>query len=134
MHRYCHEGGNNAEEAGIRMPRGGSKTRRKSVRGTPEGRDVGEGKDSQKIIIKTVNEILNTSPIDVSRLRKISAVCGLSCNSMRARVWPILLGINLNEVDVDKYIEASKEKHKDTSTVQVSLQNDSEICSPWILA
>ena len=101
------------------MPRGG--TTRRALGGTTARRDVGEWKDSDKHIIQSVNDILSSTPVDVSRLRKISAVCGLSCTSLRARVWPILLGVTINDVNISEFIDASKKKHKDTTTVEVSL-------------
>ena len=73
--------------------------------------------DNRRILV-AVNEALEQQPVDVVRLRKIAAVCGLATNSLRARVWPVLLGVRTDEVDREAFAAASLQRHKDTGTVE----------------
>ena len=81
-------------------------------------RGGGAGPADARRILDAVNEALERQPVDVVRLRKVAAVCGLATNSLRARAWPVLLGVRIDDVDREAFAEASARRHKDTSTVE----------------
>ena len=84
--------------------------------------DVENDIDHDRTIVYTVNDLLAQTPIDVGKIRKIAAVCGLSRHSLRARVWPLLLGTIVSDIDLQHYRKASKGSHKDKETVHVRIE------------
>ena len=73
-------------------------------------------------LVRMVNALLEERPVDVARLRKISAVCGLCDHSLRARVWPVLLNVRVDSVTLASFVAASRRLHKDTGTVDVDVK------------
>ncbi|PRW56252.1 TBC1 domain family member 20 [Chlorella sorokiniana] len=43
--------------------------------------------------VRAVNRLLVERPLDITQLRKVAAIRGLVSDSLRARVWPVLLGV-----------------------------------------
>ncbi|KAK9809873.1 hypothetical protein WJX72_000719 [[Myrmecia] bisecta] len=72
--------------------------------------------------IRLVNRILEQHPVDTAQLRKVAAVRGLVNNEVRARVWPILLGVDTSTFDYERYKEHSAGSHRDRNVVDVDVQ------------
>ncbi|CAL5227359.1 g10307 [Coccomyxa viridis] len=88
------------------------------------GRSLNNTGDRERDLstIDLVNSILDENPVDLSRLRKVCAVKGLVNNQLRARVWPVLLGVEGVSVSQDEYMQWAHEKHADSSVVDCDVQ------------
>lgn len=78
-----------------------------------------EAKEREQDTIRQINKVLDDKRVDLAQLRKISAVRGLVNNEIRARVWPLLLGVNKS---VDAYEDHKAGRHRDSSVVDVDVQ------------
>ncbi|KAK9810962.1 hypothetical protein WJX73_001235 [Symbiochloris irregularis] len=81
-----------------------------------------EKKERDQDTIRAINQLLETEPIDFVALRRIAAVRGLVSNEVRARVWPILLGVQPKGLDQTLYQVAACNPHRDSSVVDVDVQ------------
>lgn len=68
--------------------------------------------------IRIVNNALDVSQPDPVQLRKIAAVRGLVNSEVRARAWPVLLGVDPCQLDVEEYEQLASGSHRDTSVVK----------------
>lgn len=68
--------------------------------------------------VRLLNEVLQKSPVDLSTLRKISAVRGLASDTLRARVWPLLLGVEGTECSARSLDALASLQHRDSAVVQ----------------
>lgn len=59
--------------------------------------------------------------VSLSELRKIAANRGLIDSRLRSKIWPILLGIDIETFDWSEYSELAQMDHKDTPTVQADI-------------
>lgn len=92
--------------------------RRRPRRKRAKKMDVAQRRDQETVQI--VEEILR-EPVSISQLRKVSAVRGLVNNQLRAQVWPLLLGIDLDAFDWSDYARLGEMDHKDTPTVTADI-------------
>eukprot|EP00803_Ostreobium_quekettii_P009519 evm.model.scf_2609.1 EVM.evm.TU.scf_2609.1 scf_2609:18306-20930(+) len=71
--------------------------------------------------VQSVEALLAAPELDVTQLRKIAAARGLANNRLRARVWPLLLGIDIDAFSYDQYDELARMDHADTPTLKADI-------------
>ena len=77
--------------------------------------------------VRVVNAALSKDPVDATTLRKVAAVRGLVSHTVRARVWPTLLGVQgTDKVDWALHVA---QRHKDSATVACDVER-----SLWCVA
>lgn len=78
-----------------------------------------EAKEREQDTIREINKVLDQKEVDLAQLRKLAAARGLVNNEIRARVWPLLLGVKRS---IDVYDGHKVGKHRDSSVVDVDVQ------------
>ncbi|KAL4857897.1 TBC1 domain family member 20 [Chlorella vulgaris] len=75
--------------------------------------------DRDAATVQAVNALLlePRSPAVLTRLRKIAAIRGLVTDGLRARVWPLLLGVEVTAEDAAQYQALQGSTHKDSAVV-----------------
>ncbi|KAI3436556.1 hypothetical protein D9Q98_005972 [Chlorella vulgaris] len=75
--------------------------------------------DRDAATVQAVNALLlePRSPAILTRLRKIAAIRGLVTDALRARVWPLLLGVKVTAEDAAQYQALQGSTHKDSAVV-----------------
>lgn len=82
--------------------------------------NMDEGRRGDQDTVEIIQEILQR-PVEVSQLRKVAAVRGLVNHQLRAKAWPMLLGIDLESFDWSDYGRLGGMDHKDTPTVKADI-------------
>ncbi|GMH45047.1 hypothetical protein BSKO_13004 [Bryopsis sp. KO-2023] len=95
--------------------------RRKRRQRRKRDKKMDEGRRRDQDTVEIIEEILRRPQIEISQLRKVSAVRGLVNHRLRARVWPMLLGIDLENFDWGDYERLGEMDHKDTPTVKADI-------------
>lgn len=59
--------------------------------------------------------------LEVTQLRKLAAARGLANSRLRAKVWPLLLGIETDAFPYSKYDDLAHQDHSDTHTLKADI-------------
>jgi len=71
--------------------------------------------------IRQINAALDADPVNRALLRKIAVVRGLVNNEIRAKVWPVLLGVEAG-FDAQRYGGLKQGGHRDAAVVTCDVQ------------
>lgn len=73
--------------------------------------------------VKAVNRLLVERPLDITQLRKVAAIRGLVSDSLRARVWPVLLAVEAPLArEVATFAARAAAGHKDSHVVACDME------------
>lgn len=87
-----------------------------------KGSSIGEAREKDLATIHLINSLLDSVPVDYVQLRKVSAVRGLVNQQVRARVWPVLLGVDAQEFDERAYKIWQGQPHRDSNIVNCDVE------------
>ncbi|KAL3140084.1 hypothetical protein ABBQ38_004364 [Trebouxia sp. C0009 RCD-2024] len=85
----------------------------------PSPRQSKDAKEHELNTIREINKVLDTKQVDLAQLRKLAAERGLVSSEIRARAWPLLLGVRET---ADSYEDHKAGTHRDSSVVDVDVQ------------
>eukprot|EP00803_Ostreobium_quekettii_P011044 evm.model.scf_763.6 EVM.evm.TU.scf_763.6 scf_763:49464-53228(+) len=95
--------------------------RRRGQTHRQQGSPSMEQRQRDEETVARVEKLLGEAELDVTRLRQISAARGLSNNRLRARVWPLLLGVDADAWPHDRYDELACMEHADSPTLRADI-------------
>lgn len=74
------------------------------------------------VTIRLLSQVLSEQPVNTASLRKLAAVRGLVNSELRRRIWPILLGVSLESLQLNaSYENLCLTKHRDSQVVSVDV-------------